>query len=132
MLRMISIYMNEKNSIFQQKYLILAFLALFVSGSAFLFWQNERELDPDRGKYWWTLSFAAPKANDDLSFTVENHSDQGIFNYVIVANKQTLADGTFALDRGATTTITPPLTAVSNTRTSVIITAGKEKKEIYR
>ncbi|MFZ2300156.1 MAG: hypothetical protein WAW00_03415 [Candidatus Moraniibacteriota bacterium] len=117
---------------FQQKYLILVFLALFVAGSAFLFWQNERELDPDRGKSWWTLSFANPQTQDDLLFTVENHSDQVSFRYEITVGKEMLAQDVFSVQRGETLTITPPLAADPDVRTTIIVTAGTEKKEIYR
>lgn len=115
-----------------QKHLILISLALFAAGAAFLFWQNERELDPDRGKDWWTLSFAIPSSPGSLAFTVENHSDQTDFRYEIIVDRQTLSEETFELKRGATTTIAPELGAHPDARTSVTVTAGMEKKEIYR
>ena len=115
-----------------QKFLITIFFIFFAASALFLFWQNERELDPNRNKNWWTLAFAAPQESDSLSFIVENHSDQNNFRYKIIANKETLAEETLEIKRGETKTISPILTAVSDIRTSVIVTDGKEQKEIYR
>ncbi|MEK9151104.1 MAG: hypothetical protein AAB547_00555 [Patescibacteria group bacterium] len=115
-----------------QKRLIFISSALFVAGSAFLFWQNERELDPDRGKNWWVVSFASPQDPADLSFTIENHSDQEEFRYEIIAGKTVLTRDIFSVRRGETLTINPPLSAKTAERTTVTTSAGKEKKEIYR
>lgn len=124
--------MNGKNNMFQQKHLISIFLALFIAASAFLFWQNDRELDPERGQGWWTLSFVAPQDPENLSFTIENHGDQTEFRYEIVADKKTLAEESFTVTKGQSVTITPDVSAQSDTRTSIIVADGKEKKEIYR
>lgn len=116
----------------QHKALIAFTCLLFASSALFLFWQNERELDPERGKSWWTLSFAAPQASADLSFTVVNHSDQTEFRYEVTASKEVLATETFSVKRGTELTITPPLTAEPDKRTTVTVSTEKEKKEIYR
>lgn len=115
-----------------QRHLILISLALFAAGSAFLFWQNERELDPDRGQNWWTLSFASPQEQDNLSFVVENHSDNTHFDYTIIADKKILAEGSFAVEKGSSVTIRPDFRAKSGVRTSIVVTDGKENKEIYQ
>jgi hypothetical protein len=115
-----------------QKLLITIFFILFAVSVTFLFWQSERELNPDRNKNWWTLAFAVPQKPDDLSFVVENHSDRNNFQYKVIANKETLAEGMFDVQRGETKTISPTLTAVSDIRTSIVVTDGKEQKEIYR
>lgn len=123
--------MNESNSM-QQKTLIVVSLVFFAFGAVFLFWQNERELDPDRGKNWWTLSFAAPQESANLSFIVENHSDQTDFRYEITAHKEILLQDTFSVNRGETLTITPPLSAKTDERTGVSVSGSKDKQEIYR
>jgi hypothetical protein len=119
---------------FRQPYLILISLALFVFGSAFLFWQNERELDPDRGKDWWVISFVLPQEPADLSFVIENHSNQVGFRYEITADKEVLSQDTLSVNRGETLTITPPLDAQIGTRTVITVSSDKDKdkKEIYR
>lgn len=115
-----------------QKFLIAIFIVFFAASALFLFWQNERELDPNRNKNWWTLAFAEPQESNNLSFILENHSDQDNFQYKIIANKKTLAEETFQVPRGETKTISPSLTANSVIRTSIVVTNGKEQTEIYR
>lgn len=115
-----------------QKTLITIFFIMFATSAMFLFWQNERELDPDYNKSWWTLAFAAPQEQTNLSFTIENHSDQNNFRYQIIANKETIAEETLEIKRGETKTIFPSLIATTDIRASVIVTTGKEQKEIYK
>lgn len=117
-----------------QRSLILISALLFVASASFLFWQNERELDPDQGKDWWVIAFASPEDPVDLSFVLENHSDQVDFHYEIATNKTVLLEDTFSVRRGETLTIMPPLAAQADTRTTVIVSAskGENKKEIYR
>ncbi len=115
-----------------QRFLILTFITLFVASALFLFWQNERELDPEQGKNWWTLSFALPSNQESLDFTVENHSDNTKFRYSIIADDETFAEATFEVPRGGKITITPSVLIQPDTRTRVIVTAMDQKKEIYR
>lgn len=115
-----------------QKILIAIFFIFFAASAVFLFWQNERELDPNRNKNWWTLAFTAPQESNNLSFIVKNHSDQNNFRYKVIANKEILAEETLEIKRGETKTIVPSVVAIPNTRTSVIVTDGKEQKEIYK
>jgi hypothetical protein len=115
-----------------QKTLILIFIVLFSASALFLFWRNERELDPNRNKNWWTLAFVAPQESNNLSFIVENHSDQNNFQYKIITNKETLTDGIFEVPRGETKTISPSLITLPNARTSIVVTDGKGQKEIYK
>ena len=115
-----------------QKHLILIFLLLFTTSVFFLFWQNARELDPDIGKNWWVVAFVSPQDPADLDFVIENHSEQTEFQYTITVDKADIFQDTVFVKRGAKTTIASQLTAQLGVRTSIIITAGKEKKEIYR
>ncbi len=115
-----------------QRFLILTFITLFAASALFLFWQNERELDPEQGKNWWMLSFTVPGNQESLDFTVENHSDNTKFRYSIIADDETLAEATFEVPRGEKITITPSALIQPDTRTRVIVTAMDQKKEIYR
>lgn len=123
--------MNGNNNM-QQKTLISISLLLFALGAVFLFWQNERELDPDQGKNWWVIAFALPKESSDLSFTIENHSDQVSFRYEIAADKTVLVQDTLSVNRGETLTITPPITAQADARTIITVSSGNDTKKIYR
>lgn len=115
-----------------QRPLILICITLFAASALFLFWQNERELDPDREKDWWTLSFALPGNPASLDFTVENHSDNTRFRYSIIADDETLDEAAFEVRRGEKITFTPSALIQPDTRTRVIVTAMDQKKEIYR
>lgn len=115
-----------------QRFLIIIFLSLFVASTFFLFSRNVSELDPDNGKSWWTLSFTSLENPRSLDFIVENFSDNTRFEYEVVADKETLAKDSFELNRGEKKTVTPNITARPDTRTSIIVTTRKEKKEIYR
>jgi hypothetical protein len=117
---------------FQQKSLIIIFLALFTASAFFLFWQNARELDPDRAGSWWTLSFTSIDQSDSLAFIVDNHSDQTRFNYRVVSGKQVLSEASFIVEKGKSITITPDASASPDTRTSIVVTTGNVKKEIYK
>lgn len=123
--------MNGNNNM-QQKTLISISLLLFALGAVFLFWQNERELDPDQEKNWWVIAFALPKESSDLSFMIENHSDQTSFRYEIAADKAVFIQETLSVNRGETLTITPPMTAQADTRTIITVSSGNDTKKIYR
>lgn len=118
--------------IFSEKHLVIIFSALFLMSASFLFWQNERELDPNQGKDWWTLSFADPKDPNNLDFTVENHSNTTEFTYQILSEKQVLLTGNISTKPGTDITIRREVTAPSSARVSIIVSDGIEKKEIYR
>lgn len=115
-----------------QRFLILISSLLFAASVSFLFWQNERELDPEHGKSWWTLSFVMPGNLESLDFTVENHSHNTEFRYAIVTDNEILTEAVFEVPRGETITLTPSALITSDTRTRVIVTTLNQKKEIYR
>lgn len=112
--------------------LVIVFSLLFAASSAFLFWQNDRALDPDQGKSWWTLSFATPQDPQSLDFTVENHSDTATFTYEILSEKRMLSTGIASPKRGESVTIRPQVPFPSDTRVSIVVSDGTETKEIYR
>ncbi|MEI8096707.1 MAG: hypothetical protein WCG73_01220 [Candidatus Moraniibacteriota bacterium] len=116
----------------EQKKLILISILLFISSAFFLFWQNDRELDPDLGKNWWTLSFSLPNQPESLGFIVENHSDQTKFSYEIAVGKEIILKEMFTAKHGESTTITPPSIKKQSGRVKITVMAGTEKKEIYR
>ncbi|MFZ2187742.1 MAG: hypothetical protein WAV46_03920 [Candidatus Moraniibacteriota bacterium] len=115
-----------------QKSFILFFITLFAISALLLFWQNDRELDPDQGKNWWTLSFVLPKQEENLGFVVENHSDQTDFRYEITVGRETILKEAFIAKRGERTTVTPPSITKQSERVKITVTAGNDRKEIYR
>lgn len=115
-----------------QKSLLIIFVTLFALSACFLFWRNERELDPNQGKSWWTISFTTLDQTENLAFTVDNHSDATHFDYEIITNKKSLLNESFIVAKGNSITITPDISATPDARTTIIVTTGTEKKEIYR
>lgn len=132
MFQMTFTFMNGKINSMTQKSLLSSFFFLFLASALFLFWQSDRELDPDQGKNWWTLSFALPKQTESLSFNLENHSDQTAFSYEISVGRDIISKEIFTAKRGERTTVTPPSIKEQNERVKITVFAGTEKKEIYR
>jgi len=124
------------HSLLSEKYLILLFTVLFSLSAVFLFWQNKRELDPNQGKSWWTLSFAAPGDQDSLTFVVENHTSENEFRYYIthsdVEDIETSFQESFFVAPGETKTITPPVTTEGHRKTIITVTSEAKSQQIYR
>ena len=115
-----------------QKTLIIAFVLLFAASTILLFWQNERELNPDRSGSWWALSFVELDQPTSLAFIVENHSDTAHFDYKVLSDRQVLSEASLIVEKGKSITIVPEQQATPGTRASIIVNDGKETKEIYR
>lgn len=120
---------------FSEKHLIILIGLLFVVSSTFLFWQNNRELDPDRDKNWWTLSFVNPADGTSLAFTIENHSAAQDFTYEVSSafpEDQMSEKHPVTLLPGKSLTVTPESRVNGESRTKIIVTTGTETKSIYR
>ncbi len=89
---------------------------LFVT-SVFLFMKNDRELDPDYRKSWWTLAFEAPDTQNDMRFIITNHTDLDTFSYIITNTTETLEAATVTVPRGTARSIEPtyPILASDST-----------------
>ncbi len=116
---------------FTENRLILLFVLLFAVSSLYLFWQNERGLDQNLGKDWWILSFDEPMNEGNLTYTVENHSNNTEFRATITEGSTLLAEETFSLPKGQSKTLTPTVPS-SASRTVITVTTGTQKKAIYR
>jgi len=123
--------MNENNSMSQNKLILIALLFFFVSVTL-LFWKNDRGLNPDLGKNWWTLSFVSPNQNEKLDFLIENHSDKNEFSYEVRVGKELIMKNVFIAKSKEKTTVRIPSIKPQSERVQITVTAGTEKKEIYR
>lgn len=74
---------------------------------AFLFMKNDRELDPNYQKNWWTLAFTALPAPADLSFVITNHTQTESFTYTIKSGTTTLETQEIRVPRGTSLVIQP-------------------------
>jgi hypothetical protein len=70
---------------------------------------NERGLDPNQDKNWWSLSFAEPVKETSLVFVISNHTTTDRFRYTISADKKTLAEGEIKVEPGADMTHVPSM-----------------------
>ncbi|MGK2848850.1 MAG: hypothetical protein ACSLEX_02160 [Minisyncoccota bacterium] len=112
--------------------LILIIIVFLISGSAFLFWQNSRELNPDTGKNWWIVAFVTPNDDTDISFYIENHSPQKEFNYTILAHKKIVTQENISITPGATVIIHPASSIPQNADITIRVQSDQRTEEIYR
>lgn len=77
---------------------------LFLSG-AYLFMKNDRELDPDYRKNWWTLSFSDPASLSSMDFIIVNHTPSESFTYARLRGKDILETHIVAVPRRSEKTI---------------------------
>lgn len=115
-----------------EKHLVIVFFLLFAISSMFLFWKNTTELDPNQGKNWWTLSFAEPQNSQDLSFVINNHADTARFHYQVLSDREILTEQDVELRKGDQKEIRIDDTVKQDTRMTIRVFLGTERKEIYR
>lgn len=77
---------------------------IFLSG-AYLFMKNNRELDPDYQKNWWTLSFSDPKSPSSMDFVIVNHTSSESFTYERIRGKEILETHITSLPKHSEKTI---------------------------
>lgn len=75
--------------------------------AAYLFMKNDRELDPDYQKNWWTLSFATLPVSEDLRFIITNHTKTESFTYTVRDGSDTLETKKIDVPKGTSRTIRP-------------------------
>ena len=117
----------------QQKIVIL-FFVLFAFSALFLFWQNERELNPHYQKSWWTLAFADPNTPTSLDCIIENYGQDRDFSYTVFHENSVVTEESFEMKAGDVRTL--HLTLPENTplegTIKVRVTSQGESKEVYR
>jgi hypothetical protein len=115
------------------KSLAVSLLVLFALSAAYLFSVNERGLNPDTGKTWWSISFAEPTKDTSLPFVVSNHTATDQFRYTVSANEQTLAEGEITVKPGGDVTYVPSVNFMSQSgRITITVTHEAQEETIYR
>ncbi|MGB3072715.1 MAG: hypothetical protein WBB68_00415 [Candidatus Moraniibacteriota bacterium] len=116
-----------------EKRLVVSLFFLFALSAAYLFSVNERGLDPDQDKDWWSVSFAEPKNAASLVFVVSNHTATSDFRYAVSVDSQTLAEGTLSVTPKTDLTHVPTISSMPQSG-RITITVSHEGKEetIYR
>lgn len=78
---------------------------LFVIVSVYaLFFIVGTELDPNRDKNWWSITFEN-RSLETSGFIIENHSDSDTFRYEITADGKTVETDTARILKGESQTI---------------------------
>jgi len=115
-----------------EKFIILALLGMMLLSFVFLSTVESRNTNLDNNNVWM-LYFTDPKS-DSLDFMIENHSKNSDFRYEILIDKKVVIDSKLSVPLGETKTIPIPKEALdlSNRKITIIVTAGDNKKEIYK
>lgn len=118
----------------RQRKLILFILILFILSSAYLLYASNKYQNLNFGSDYWTVCFYNPKS-DELSFIIENHSDQTDFHWQVMADQNKIKEGEIKIANGAQSKISgtsPDFPDLTNKKITIVISAGEEKKEIYK
>jgi hypothetical protein len=111
--------------------IIITIALLFVCSFSFLAFAGWKQQQYDYSHLWWTLSFNDPESND-LSFTIENHSDQTAFHWEILLDKTSISKGDATLNIGETKSIPAIANDVAGRTVTIKITTPKGSKDIYK
>lgn len=115
------------------KSLAFSLFVLFALSAAYLFSVNERGLDPDTGKNWWSLSFAEPAKETSLVFIVSNHTATNQFRYTVSTEGNTLTEGELSVEPGNDMTHVPAVSALPESgRITITVTHDGREETIYR
>ncbi len=95
------------NSFLKRHLSSLLMAGLIFFATAFLFMKNDRELDPNYQKNWWTLAFSRLPASSDLSFIITNHTKTDRFTYTLKNNTVTLETKEISIPQGTSRIIQP-------------------------
>jgi hypothetical protein len=112
------------------KLIIIATSLFLLISFIFLSVVEKKQADIDT-KNVWMLYFENPKSNS-LNFIIENHSTDTNFHWQILSDKSPTNQGDVAVKLGETKKIPVLQSDVANKKITIIVTAGENKKEIYK
>ena len=110
--------------------IISTFCLLFLSIS-FLAYTGNKQQSSNYSQNWWAVYFSDPKSQN-LSFEIENHIADSNFHWEIFSDKNSISKGDITIKLGETKTIKTSQLAAQGKKTTIIVTNGKDKKEIYK
>lgn len=115
-----------------EKFIILALFGMMLLSFVFLSAVESKNANLNNNNVWM-LYFTDPKS-DSLDFTIENHSKNSDFRYEILIDKKVVIDSKLSVPLGETKTVPIPKETLdlSNRKITIIVTAGDNKKEIYK
>ena len=92
---------------------------LIFFATAYLFMKNDRELDPDYQKNWWTLSFAILPVPENPAFIIANHTKTEDFTYTVTIGSETVETTNVSVPKGASRTIQPEYPSRASDETGI-------------
>ena len=115
------------------KSLAISLFVLFALSAAYLFSVNERGLDPNQGKNWWSVSFAEPTKDTSFAFVISNHTATNQFRYTVSAREQILVEGEVTVESGDHVTHVPSVNFMPTSgRIMITVTHEDRAETIYR
>lgn len=111
--------------------IIITIALLFICSFSFLAYTGWKQQRADYSRSWWTLSFNDPKSHD-LTFTIENHSDQTDFHWEIFLDKTSISKGDAIISIGETKSIPAIANDVAGRTVTIKVSTPKGSKDIYK
>ena len=118
--------------IFLKRHLVAVLIAgLVFLSSAYLFMKNDRELDPNYQKNWWTIAFVEPDTPSSLDFVLENHTLSNTFIYEIWSENALLETQTVEIPSGHNTTILVSNHDALDTKKTIRVWPANQPGNVY-
>lgn len=115
-----------------QKTLLAVGVILFFVATAFLFSRNHRALDPQADQGWWSVAFAKPQDQTNLSFIIDNRTPDSVFTYEIKHDDVSWERREVRVELGTQQLVSIQEPAPPDGRTAVTVTQGQTSQSIYR
>jgi len=115
------------------KTIVLSLVIFLALSCIFLAYTQTKQQSPE-SQNWWVVYFANPK-DDSLNFIIENNSNEKKFHWEILNENNKLKEGDANIEKGNKKEITLPKSDFGNfgnMKFSIIVSAGEDKKEIYK
>ena len=117
----------------KQSTLCIILVVLLFASFAFLFKQNIEELNPEKGKDWWSVSFIRPDRNKNVDIVVTNYSENTAFSYQILGDNVLISEGIFEAPLGENKVLLiTPEKSFSQRHVIVRIKHKDETQELFR
>jgi hypothetical protein len=113
------------------KKIIACITTLLFLTSAYLFYVERRDSDPNTQPDWWIIYFQEAKS-DNLDFTIENHSKKTAFHWEAAGAQGKIAEGDSSINKGEQRQIHPNAATNGEKKITITVSDGTDKKEIYK
>jgi hypothetical protein len=114
------------------KKIILTVIFFFIACISYLAYAEQKRQDYNYSSSWWTTYFTAPQEKN-LSFVIENHSNEKSFHWEILADKNSVSKGDETVPLGEKKTFSVPSFPENiGKKFTIKISTPKNSKEIYK